>query len=113
MSDGEIYDEEEDLTQDPVDMLTLDAGFEYLHPNKVGVWLFDCSSAHKGLAMDTLNVNNMNVTRVASKSTYSQPPSHSTIPHPNLDILTHVACHKTWSILTTIQLLNYGASPRA
>ena len=33
---------------------------EYLHLNKVGIWLFDCSSAHEGLAADTLNVNNMN-----------------------------------------------------
>jgi hypothetical protein len=30
MSDGEIYDKEEDLTQDPVDMLTSDAGFDLL-----------------------------------------------------------------------------------
>jgi len=35
--------------------------FEYLHPEKVGVWLFDCSSAHEGLAANALNVNNMNV----------------------------------------------------
>jgi hypothetical protein len=35
--------------------------FEYLHPDKVGIWLFDCSSAHEGLAADALNVNNMNV----------------------------------------------------
>jgi hypothetical protein len=35
--------------------------FEYLHPNKVGIWVFDCSSAHEGLATDALNVNNMNV----------------------------------------------------
>jgi hypothetical protein len=27
----------------------------------VGVWVFDCSSSHEGLAADTLNVNNMNV----------------------------------------------------
>ena len=32
--------------------------FKYLHSDKVGVWLFDCSSAHIGLAVD---VNNMNV----------------------------------------------------
>jgi len=42
-------------TTDAVDI------FEYLHPNKVGIWLFDCSSAHKGLGADTLNVNNINV----------------------------------------------------
>jgi hypothetical protein len=35
--------------------------FEYLQPDKVGIWLFDCSSAHEGLAADALNVNNMNV----------------------------------------------------
>ena len=35
--------------------------FEYLHPDAVGVWVFDCSSSHKGLASEcTLNVNNMN-----------------------------------------------------
>ena len=26
--------------------------FKYLHPNTVGVWLFDCPLAHKGLATD-------------------------------------------------------------
>ena len=35
--------------------------FEYLHPEKVAIWVFDCSSAHEGLATDALNVNNMNV----------------------------------------------------
>jgi hypothetical protein len=35
--------------------------FEYLHPDKVGIWLFDCFSAHEGLAADTFNVNYMNV----------------------------------------------------
>jgi hypothetical protein len=35
--------------------------FEYLHPGAVGVWVFDCSSSHKGLASDALNVHNMNV----------------------------------------------------
>ena len=35
--------------------------FEYLHLEKVGIWIFDCSSAHEGLAADVLNVNNMNV----------------------------------------------------
>ncbi|KIM87773.1 hypothetical protein PILCRDRAFT_48496, partial [Piloderma croceum F 1598] len=44
-----------DQTEDAVDI------FEHLHPDKVGVWLFDCSSAHEGLAADALNVNNMNV----------------------------------------------------
>jgi hypothetical protein len=35
--------------------------FEYLHPDKVTIWLFDCSSSHEGLAKDALNVNNMGV----------------------------------------------------
>jgi hypothetical protein len=30
MSDSEVYDEEEDLTQDPVDMLASDTGFDLL-----------------------------------------------------------------------------------
>ena len=32
--------------------------FEFTYTGKIGIFLFDCSSAHKGLA---LNVNNMNV----------------------------------------------------
>jgi hypothetical protein len=35
--------------------------FEYLHPDKIRVWLFNCSSAHEGLTADALNANNMNV----------------------------------------------------
>ena len=35
--------------------------FEYLHPKKVAIWVFDCLSAHEGLAINALNVNNMNV----------------------------------------------------
>ena len=35
--------------------------FEYIHPEAVGIWAFDCSSAHEGLASDALNVNKMNV----------------------------------------------------
>ena len=35
--------------------------FEYLHPDKVGIWLFNCSSAHEGIAEDALNINNMNI----------------------------------------------------
>jgi hypothetical protein len=30
--------------------------FKYLHPDKVGIWLFDCSSAHEGLTDDALNI---------------------------------------------------------
>jgi hypothetical protein len=35
--------------------------FEHLHPGAVGVWIFDCSSAHEAFADDALNVNNMNI----------------------------------------------------
>jgi len=35
--------------------------FKYLHPDKVGIWVFNCTSAHKGLSADALNLNNMNV----------------------------------------------------
>lgn len=35
--------------------------FEHTHPDMIGVWVFDCSSAHEGLAEDALNINNMNV----------------------------------------------------
>ncbi|KZP26894.1 hypothetical protein FIBSPDRAFT_909032 [Athelia psychrophila] len=35
--------------------------FEYTNPNKIGLWVFDCSSAHEGLAEDALNVHNMNI----------------------------------------------------
>jgi len=40
-----------DQTEDAVDI------FKHLHPDKVGVWLFYCLSAHEGLAADALNVN--------------------------------------------------------
>lgn len=35
--------------------------FEYLHPRAIGVFTFDCSSAHEALSKDALNVNNMNI----------------------------------------------------
>ena len=44
-----------DQIKDAVDI------FEYLHPGAVGVWVFDCSSSHEGLASNALNVHNMNV----------------------------------------------------
>ena len=53
--------------------------FEYLHPNKVGIWLFDCSSAHEGLAADALNVNNMNVNPGGKQ----KPLRNTTIPLNN------------------------------
>jgi len=58
---GKNHDAWWDLEQ--LQAQTIDAVniFEYLHPDKIGVWLFDCSLAHEGLAADALNVNNMNV----------------------------------------------------
>jgi hypothetical protein len=44
-----------DQLRDAVDI------FEFFHANAVGVWVFDCSSSHEGLASNALNVNNMNV----------------------------------------------------
>jgi hypothetical protein len=44
-----------DQLKDTVDI------FEFFHANAVGVWVFDCSSSHEGLASNALNVNNMNV----------------------------------------------------
>jgi hypothetical protein len=35
--------------------------FEYHYPEKVAIWIFNCSSAHEGLVTDAINVNNMNV----------------------------------------------------
>ncbi|EIN06656.1 hypothetical protein PUNSTDRAFT_72602 [Punctularia strigosozonata HHB-11173 SS5] len=35
--------------------------FKVMFPDKIGVWVFDCSASHEGFAVDALNVNNMNV----------------------------------------------------
>ena len=53
--------------------------FEYLHPEKVGVWLFDCSSTHEGLATDALNINNMYVNPGCKQQVMNidQPPSET------------------------------------
>ena len=37
------------------------AVFEHTHEDKIGVFVFDRSSAHEGYAEDALNVNNMNI----------------------------------------------------
>jgi len=75
-------DQLREQTRDAVDI------FEYMHPNKVGIWIFDCSSAHEGYAMDALNVNNMNI-RPGGKQKHlrdtviplnNPPPKHS---HPD------------------------------
>jgi hypothetical protein len=79
--------------------------FEYLHPDKVGVWLFDCSSAHKGLAVDALNVNNMNVPG-ENKNSYEIPSFPSTTHLHSLAKLTLEACHSQWFFLRIIQTKN-------
>lgn len=58
---GKNFDAWWDLEQLRVQMIDAVDIFEYLQPGKVGVWMFDCSSAHEGLAHDALNVNNMNI----------------------------------------------------
>jgi len=49
------FDPTEGTTQRCVDI------FEYLHLDAVVIWVFDCSSSHKGLASNALNIHNMNV----------------------------------------------------
>jgi hypothetical protein len=59
--------------------------FEHLHPDKVAIWLFDCSSAHEGLAKDALNVNNMGV-RPGGKQSHLRDtiiPLNNPPPKPN------------------------------
>lgn len=48
--------------------------FEHLNPGCVGVFIFDCSSAHEAFAPDTLNVNRMLVNPGGK-----QPKQHPTI----------------------------------
>ncbi|KIJ30773.1 hypothetical protein M422DRAFT_267604 [Sphaerobolus stellatus SS14] len=35
--------------------------FEVLHPGAVGIWIFDCSSAHEAFSEAAFNIKNMNV----------------------------------------------------
>ena len=86
--------------------------FEYLHPDKVGVWVFDCSSAHEGLAADALNVNNMNVNPGGKQKHLRSTTIPLDNPAPNLDAPIHVVCNKIWFILTITPLPNYVASQR-
>ncbi|KAF8469898.1 hypothetical protein JB92DRAFT_2838459 [Gautieria morchelliformis] len=58
---GKNHDEWWDLSQVMEQMKHAIDIFEHLHPDKVAIWLFDCSSAHEGLAKDTLSINNMGV----------------------------------------------------
>jgi hypothetical protein len=45
--------------------------FHSFHNNAISVWVFDCLSPHEGLAVNALNVNNMNV-HPGSKQTLLQ-----------------------------------------
>jgi hypothetical protein len=55
--------------------------FEYTHPNCIGIFVFDWSSAYKGFAEDALNVNAMNL-----NPGEKQKKMHNTIiPLNNLD----------------------------
>lgn len=58
---GKIHNPWWDLKQLMDQMKHIINIFEYLHPDKVGIWLFNCSSACEGLTEDVLNINNMNV----------------------------------------------------
>jgi hypothetical protein len=35
--------------------------FKITHPNRIGIFVFDQSSAHEGFAEDALNINHMNI----------------------------------------------------
>lgn len=56
--------------------------FEYLHPDAVGVWVFDCLSSHEGLAADALNVNNMNVKPGGKQTLIRETVIHNNNPPP-------------------------------
>ena len=56
--------------------------FEYTHLGKVGIWIFDCSSAHEGLGSDAFNVDNVNVNPGGSSAKLMRPTiiSHNNPP---------------------------------
>lgn len=56
--------------------------FEYIHPSAVGVFAFDCSSAHKALSEDALNVNNMNIKPGRKKACLRNTVIPEDIPAP-------------------------------
>ena len=58
---GKGFDDWWDLKQLMEKMVHAINIFEQTHPNQIGIFLFDCSSAHKGLSHNALNVNNMNI----------------------------------------------------
>ena len=58
---GKGHDDWWDLKQLMVAMVHTIAIFEATHQGKIGIFLFDCSSAHEGFAADALEVNKMNI----------------------------------------------------
>ena len=58
---GKNHDKWWDITQLMEQVKIAIAIFEREFPGCIGVWLFDCSSAHEALAPNALNVNKMNV----------------------------------------------------
>src|SRR5882724_11417967 len=67
--------------------------FNYLQPNKVGIRLFDCSSVHQGLAVDALNISNMNVNPGSKQKLLHTTTIPTTSPPPK------PGCHYTQSLL--------------
>jgi hypothetical protein len=58
--------------------------FKYIHPDAVGIWAFDCSSAHEGLVSDALNVNKMNVNLGGKQTLMRDTVIPNTNPPPKL-----------------------------
>ncbi|KIJ29985.1 hypothetical protein M422DRAFT_268549 [Sphaerobolus stellatus SS14] len=74
--------------------------FEFLHPGAVGMWIFDCSSAHEAFSEDALNVKNMNI----NPGDKQQCPQPSKIPLNNLPPIPGER-----DTQGTIQLMVYGS----
>jgi hypothetical protein len=84
--------------------------FEYLHPDKIGDWLFDCSSTHEGLTVDALNVN---VNPRGKQNCYEIPSFPSTTHLHSLAKLIIKACHSQWFFLRIIQTKDSGGLRKA
>ena len=58
---GKGFDDWLDLKQLMEQMVHAINIFEQTHSDQIGIFLFNCSSAHEGLLHNVLNINNMNV----------------------------------------------------
>jgi len=87
--------------------------FEYLHPGAIGIWVFDCSSAHEALANDALNIKNMNI-KPGGQQCQLHPtviPLNNPLPKPGKwDTCGDI---QFFRIPQTIQILTFGASQKA